>query len=727
MVSLIVQIEKEMRIWKVIPIWLFLVILHLQVSIGITQIHEKSMKAKHTNHLSKESSPYLLQHAHNPVDWYPWGEEALAKAKRENKVILVSIGYAACHWCHVMERESFENEEVAKIMNEFFVCIKVDREERPDIDQIYMDAVQLMTGSGGWPLNCFALPDGKPFFGGTYFRPGDWVNVLRGIQNAYLNEREKVEDVAGQIAQGIGSNELQLKGTSMSRFCLSHLESGFLKWKSDFDLKHGGNNRAPKFPLPNSLQFLLRYYFFTKNQDALDHVTLTLDKMARGGIFDQVGGGFARYSVDEFWKVPHFEKMLYDNAQLVSLYAEAYQLTHNSEYRQVAEETLAFVDRELSLPEGGFYASLDADSEGVEGKFYVWDKAEVKQVLGADAPLFCEYYGITDPANWEEGNILTVKADPKILSEKYRLSEKEFMEKIQRGKQLLLKKRESRIRPGLDDKVLTSWNALMLKAYVDAYKSFGEEKYLRRAIKNAEFIQKNLWKEKGHLHRNFKSGISKINGFLDDYSFTIEAFVALYQATFDEQWLFKANGLMEQVIQHFSDAESGLFFYTSNEDPELIARKMEIIDNVIPSSNSSIAKSLFLLGVYLGKGNYIHRSRQMLSAIEPRIDKVLSYHSNWAQLLFWLSESPVEIVVVGKDADKQKQKIEACFLPNVLISGSCGESNLPLLQNRYVNGQTTFYLCKDQTCKLPVTNAEDLLRQLEESFKTKRKRIKAKE
>ncbi|RUT78296.1 thioredoxin domain-containing protein [Ancylomarina longa] len=670
------------------------------------------MKQKHTNRLIHENSPYLLQHAHNPVNWYPWGEEALAKAKKENKVILVSIGYAACHWCHVMESESFENEETAKVMNDFFVCIKVDREERPDIDQVYMDAVQLMTGRGGWPLNCFLMPNGKPFFGGTYFRPDDWVKVLRGIQNAWLNDTDKVKSVADQIAQGIHANELITDKSEQTNFHLDDLKKGVNQWKTDFDTKEGGNNRAPKFPLPNGLQFLLHYYFFTQDKSALDHVSLTLDKMAKGGIYDQVGGGFARYSVDAIWKVPHFEKMLYDNAQLVSLYSEAYQLTKNPEYKSVVDQTLAFVDRELSLPEGGFYSSLDADSDGVEGKFYVWQKSEVDALLGADSKLFCEYYGITSQANWEQGNILMVQSYKQKLAMKYGLSVKEFDRKIKKGKQLLLDKRKHRIRPALDDKVLTSWNALMLKGYVDAYKAFGEEKYLQRAIKNAEFLQKYIWKGKGHLHRNYKDGISKINGFLDDYSFTIEAFVALYQATFDEKWLIASEDLIEHVLQHFSDDKSGMFFYTSDEDPALIARKMELLDNVIPGSNSSIAKDLFLLGTYLDKQDYIDRSAQMLGNVKERMSKVLSYHSNWAQLMFWFTNPLYEIVVVGDKAMASKKKIEAKFLPNALIAGSTKASNMPLLQNRYVNGQTTFYLCRNKTCKLPVTKVADLFNQL---------------
>ncbi|RKE02629.1 hypothetical protein BXY64_2724 [Marinifilum flexuosum] len=682
-----------------------------------SQNNKKAMKVQHTNRLSQENSPYLLQHAHNPVDWYPWGEEALQKAKNENKVILVSIGYAACHWCHVMERESFENEEIAKIMNEFFVCIKVDREERPDIDRIYMDAVQLMTGSGGWPLNCFAMPDGKPFFGGTYFRPNDWVRVLQGIQSAWLSEKDKVEKVAGQISEGVRSNELIEVKSELKPFDLDDMKSGYENWQKDFDKLEGGNNRAPKFPLPGSLQFLLRYYHASKDRSALDHVVLTLDKMAAGGIYDQIGSGFARYSVDAIWKVPHFEKMLYDNAQLVSLYAEAYSLTKIPEYKRVMEETLDFIDRELSLPNGGFYSSLDADSEGVEGKFYVWEKSEIESVLKEDAEWFCEYFGVSEKANWEEGNILMISADKNEIAKRLGISIKQFDEKVKEASNKLLSKREERIRPGLDDKALTSWNALMIKGYVDAYKALGKQEYLERAEKAMHFIETNLMKGEGHLFRNYKDGVSKINAFLDDYSFTIEAYVALYQASFKEDYLIKADRLMKVVMAHFSDEKSGMFFYTSNEDPDLIARKMELLDNVIPSSNSSISKSLFVLGIYLEKETFKERSKQMLANVYERMLKVPSYHFNWGQLFFYLANSTYELVIMGDLAMDEKQKIESLFLPNVLIAGSLTESELPLLKNRYVANQTTFYLCKNRSCKIPVTSVEELLDQLHEEFK----------
>lgn len=691
------------------------------VACGFSQNKKNKMETKHSNRLANENSPYLLQHAHNPVDWYPWGTEALEKAKRENKIILISIGYAACHWCHVMERESFENEDIAHIMNSFFVCIKVDREERPDIDQIYMDAVQMMTGQGGWPLNCFAMPNGKPFWGGTYFRPNDWANILRGIQNAWLNEPDKVENVANQISEGIRSNELIVERAKESAFKMKVLENGFKKWKSEFDTVEGGNNRAPKFPLPNSLQYLLQYYYFSKDQEALDHVTLSLDKMAMGGIYDQVGGGFARYSVDAIWKVPHFEKMLYDNGQLVSLYAEAYQLTQIAEYKQVIEQTLEFMDRELSLPEGGFYSSLDADSEGVEGKFYVWEQSEIAELLGDDADLFCEYYGIAKEPNWEEGNILMVQKGKQDLAKQYGISVEQLEQVLSKGRELLLQKREERIRPGLDDKALTSWNAMMLKGYVDAYKALGDIKYLERAERNADFILKYLKGSDAQLDRNYKDGKSKINGFLDDYAFTIEAFVALYQANFNEKWLAMANELMTYAIDHFGDEESGMFFYTSDEDPDLIARKMELIDNVIPSSNSVMAKCLYLLGRYYGNDIYINRAKQMLFNVENRLEKLVAFHSNWGQLYAWFANATYEVVVVGENAVQEKRNIEKLFLPNVLIAGSEKDSNLPLLQNRYVDGQTTFYLCKDQTCKFPVTSVGELLGQLEDELRVPRK------
>ncbi|MFA8433154.1 MAG: thioredoxin domain-containing protein [Marinifilaceae bacterium] len=675
---------------------------------------------KHTNKLIHESSPYLLQHAHNPVNWYPWGTEALEKARLESKVILISIGYAACHWCHVMERESFEDEQMAALMNEFFVCIKVDREERPDIDHIYMDAVQLMTGRGGWPLNCFALPDGRPFFGGTYFRPQDWRKILYGVRNAFQNDYEKVVKAATQINEGIRTMNLVDIRQNQTGMEISSLKLPYQAWKKNFDSREGGNQGAPKFPLSNSYEFLLRYYHYTGDQSALKHVVRSLEKMARGGIYDQIGGGFARYSTDAEWLVPHFEKMLYDNAQLVSLYSEAYQLTKNPLYRKVVEQSIDFVNRELSLPEGGFLSSLDADSEGVEGKFYVWSSKEIDNALGVDASIFKEYFGVSEKGNWEHTNILWQARAQKEVMEKFGLDENRFEEIIENSVKKLFQERSKRVRPGLDDKVLTSWNAMMLKALVDAYKALEKEEYLSRALKNANFILEHMLKNRAHLHRNYKDGESGINGFLDDYSFTIEAFVALYQVTFDLQWLQLADDLLQIVLQHYFDEKSGMFYYTSDEDPKLIVRKIELIDNVIPSSNSSLAKGLFLLGNYLGNDDYLNKARQMVLNVQDRMERTLPYHSNWGILFLFLAESPFELAIVGKDAVEKSRHLHRNFLPDVLIYGSEGEGELPLLENRYVKNKTMLYLCKDKSCKLPVTDVEQLLDQL----KTARTEVK---
>ncbi|HVA98127.1 MAG TPA: thioredoxin domain-containing protein, partial [Bacteroidia bacterium] len=571
-----------------------------------------------TNHLIHESSPYLLQHAHNPVDWYPWGDSALEKAKKENKLLLISIGYSACHWCHVMEHECFEDTSVANIMNKYFVCIKVDREERPDIDQVYMNAVQLMTGSGGWPLNCFALPNGKPFYGGTYYPKAEWKNLLTNIADTFKLHPEKIIEYANHLTEGVQKSELITKNLQPDDFNADFLTQVYKKWETSFDTVYGGPNHAPKFPLPNNYEFLLSYYSISKDKSVLKQVELTLDKMAEGGIFDQVGGGFARYSTDALWKVPHFEKMLYDNAQLVSLYSQAFQLTKKKSYKQVVDETLAFIAREMTSQEGAFYSSIDADSEGKEGKFYVWTKAELQQIIGSDFNLFSEYYNVNSLGYWEDGNyILLRKSSDEVFAKTHDISVEKLESKVQEFKNKLLAARNKRVRPSLDDKSLTSWNALMLKAYVDAYKAFGEKKYLDAALKNANFILKNQLRADGGLNHNYKSGISSINGYLDDYSFTIQSFISLYQCTFDEKWLTTSNQLAAYCITHFQDKNSGMFYFTSNLDSALIARKTELMDNVIPASNSSLANDLFMLGYYFDNTSYISMSKQMLNNVKP--------------------------------------------------------------------------------------------------------------
>jgi hypothetical protein len=673
----------------------------------------KPSEHKFTNQLIHESSPYLLQHAHNPVNWYPWGKEALDKAKDENKLIIISIGYAACHWCHVMEHESFENEEVAQFMNEHFVAIKIDREERPDIDQVYMNAVQLITGSGGWPLNCITLPDGRPIYGGTYFPKEQWLDMLGQVSNFVKQNPDKAKEQAKSLTQGVQSSELINMSPEISKFSINDLNAIFESWKRSVDYKNRGSKGAPKFPLPIGYQFLLHYNYLTKNDDALKAVTTTLDKMADGGIYDQIGGGFARYSVDEIWKVPHFEKMLYDNAQLVSLYSSAYQKTKNPKYKIIVQETLAFIERELTSNDSGFYSSLDADSKGEEGKFYVWTKNELMDVLRDRADLIIDYYNVTENGNWENGkNILLRVPNEKLIAEKYQITESELLIKVFEAKTILLKEREKRIRPGLDDKILTSWNSLMLKAYVDAFRVFGDESYLKLAIRNAEFINSKVKTSDNRLHRNYKNGKASINGFLDDYAFTIAAFVSLYQATFDEKWLIEARDLLNYTLEHFYNKTSGMFYYTSDIDPALIARKMELMDNVIPASNSEMAKNLFILGKYFYNDEYILKSEKILSNVKENALKSGAYFANWDILMAWFASEPYEIAIVGKDFEAKRKELDQHYLPNVFLSGGKNEGSLSLLKNKMIKGQTTIYVCKNKTCKLPTIKIEEVLKQM---------------
>ena len=670
---------------------------------------------KHTNALINETSPYLLQHAHNPVNWCAWNSETLEKAKKEDKLLLISIGYSACHWCHVMEHESFENEDVATIMNQHFICIKVDREERPDIDQIYMNAVQLMTGQGGWPLNCFALPNGEPFYGGTYFQTTQWKHILSAIAEEYENHPEKIKEHANELTKGIKTSEILPKITHNNPFNMDVLDVAVQRFKTQFDSEEGGTNRAPKFPLPNNYEFLLDYYFHTKSNDILTFVDLTLTKMTYGGIYDQIGGGFARYSTDSYWKVPHFEKMLYDNSQLVSLYSKAYQLHKNPLYKHVIYQTLGFTKREMTAENGAFYSALDADSEGEEGKFYVWTKEELQTLLKDDYPLIETYYNINNIGKWEGNYILLRKESDKAISKQFNISEKELTTKINSINHLLLEARSKRIRPGLDDKTLTSWNALMLKGYVDAYNTFGEKEFLNAAIKNAHFIAETQLRADGGLNHNYKNGKSNLNGYLEDYSFTIEAFIALYEATFDEKWLVLSKQLMDYTIVHFYDDETGFFFFTSDEAKGLIARKMELSDNVIPASNSSIAKGLFLLGLYFENEDYTKKSTQMLKNIETQIPNYVSGYSNWASLLLNQIKPFYEIAISGENSLEKRNEFYHQYLPNKIIIGSIKKSNLPLLQEKQTNRKTMIYVCYNKTCQKPVETVDEALKQMKAS------------
>ncbi len=663
---------------------------------------------KYTNSLINESSPYLLQHAHNPVDWHPWNEETLEKAKAENKMIIVSIGYSACHWCHVMEHESFEDEEVAKIMNENFICIKVDREERPDVDQVYMDAVQMIGGRGGWPLNCFALPDGRPFWGATYFPKDQWKKILENMVLLYETQHSKLEQQAKDITEGISSNHfLNDKLVEPSPFQKEDADGMAAVLAGKVDRKYGGSNGAPKFPMPNNYLFLLEHYFHSKDENILKKIELTLDKMGAGGIYDQIGGGFARYSVDEKWHVPHFEKMLYDNAQLVSLYAKAYMLTGKEEYRRIVEESLTFVQNELQCPEGGFYSALDADSEGEEGKFYVWQSHEIDVLFPKNKEIIVEYFGIDKEAYWEEGNNVLIKnSDIADLAEKFGMDKKNVNAIITDAKQTMMDHRAKRIRPGLDDKILTSWNALMIKAYVDAYYVSSNKNYLDIAISSGDFLLKHTRTDDGGLYHTHKNGTSSITGFLEDYAALIEALISLYQATFNEKWILEAKSLADYSIEHFYSEESGMFYFTSDLSSDLIARKMEVTDNVIPSSNSTMANALFDLGLLLEIKQYREIAESMIQNVVDNLKKYPQAFSNWGRLYLKYAYPYSTFVITGPEAMETASALHKIYHPDIMIAVAPDESDLPIFKNRFKGKETLIYVCIGTECLLPVTSID---------------------
>jgi uncharacterized protein YyaL (SSP411 family) len=666
-----------------------------------------------TNELIHETSPYLLQHAHNPVDWYPWGEKALQKAKDENKLVLISIGYAACHWCHVMEHESFEDVEVAKYMNEHFVCIKVDREERPDVDQVYMTAAQLLTGRGGWPLNALALANGKPFFAGTYFPKENWMEMLHYFVDIQNKDPQALVEQAQKTTEGIKGSENISFVKEESIASVSDLNTIFKNWETNLDFKKGGNSRVPKFPMPSNWEYLLQYHSLSNDPKALKAVTATLDHMAFGGIYDQLGGGFSRYSTDADWLVPHFEKMLYDNAQLVSLYSHAYQLTKNPLYKSIVYETLAFIEKELTSTDGGFYSSLDADSDGEEGKYYVWTAVELNAILGQDAALFSAYYNATKIGNWEnQKNILHRKLSETEIAQKFQISIDKLQATIKACKIKLTKVRSTRVKPRLDDKILTAWNALMLKGYVDAYRAFDEPAFLDKALKSADFLSKNMIGKSNQVMRNYKNGHASIHGLLDDYAFTISAFTALYQATFDEKWLYKAKGLNDYALTHFFDSKSGMFFYTHNEHSNLIVRKMEVADNVIPSSNSEMAKNLFFLGLYFDNADYTQKSKQMLTNLQKDIHRNISFYSNWGLVELQFVSPAYEIAIIGDDFEKARKEFDKNYLPNTIFLGGKTEGTLSLLEGKLSPKETTIFVCQDKVCKRPTTNVSEAIKQL---------------
>lgn len=694
--------------------------------------NDSGASPRHTNRLIHETSPYLLQHAHNPVDWYPWGEEALQRSRAENKPILLSIGYSACHWCHVMEHESFENEATARLMNDNYVNIKVDREERPDLDSIYMEAVQALTGRGGWPMTVFLTPEGVPFYAGTYFPPDNryrgmpsFPQVLEALAEAYRDRPEDVASNAAQIKAHLqqSSNRLKAGGQELSVELLDQALDGLLP---QFDRRQGGVGGAPKFPQPMTLDFVLRSWKRTGNEEARDLLALTLDKMALGGMYDQLGGGFCRYSTDAIWLVPHFEKMLYDNSQLSLLYLHAWQAYQDEFYKHVAVETLEYVKREMLSPEGGFYSTQDADSEGEEGKFFVWDKAEIEEALGPeDARVFNFYYGVTARGNFEGKNILHVARTLPEVAQETGLSEEEIVAALSRGKQKLFELREQRVHPGTDDKILTAWNGLMLKAYATAAQILDNAEYREIAARNAEFLLTRLRREDGRLYRTCKMGhTARLNGYLEDYAYLADGLLALYEATFDLRWLEEAQKLARIMVEQFWDEEGKTFYDTARDHEELVARPSSLYDNATPSGNSVATDVLLRLALLTGDSdNFRPKAEALLQTIAKVIVQLPAAFGRMLSALdFYLAE-PQEIVIVGEpgreDTTAMLHKIHDRYLPNKVIMlrpSDMPESEAgqwPLLAERTaLEGKATAYVCQNYACQYPVTTPEELLQQL---------------
>jgi len=657
------------------------------------------------NRLIHSSSPYLLQHAHNPVDWFEWGKEALDKAITEDKPILVSIGYSSCHWCHVMERESFENKDIADLMNEYFVCIKVDREERPDIDHIYMEAVQAMQQGGGWPLNVFLTPHQKPFYGGTYFPPRNWAQLLLQIHKTFLQKRVEIDESAEDLRNHLQTSDLQRFAKENSTvYTLESLDRMFRIVASRFDKTWGGNEKAPKFVMPSVWHFLLRYYRISKNEEALRMVTHTLKHMAYGGIYDQLAGGFSRYSVDVEWFAPHFEKMLYDNAQLLSLYAEAFAITKDDLFRNVVYETTEWLRTEMTHPGGGFYSALDADSEGVEGKFYTWTEEEMTEVLGQQAEHMAKYYHTLPDGNWEHGRNILKRGHESLLQP--------TPDKLDELKKKLLAARSKRIRPGLDDKILTGWNAMTIQGLIDAYKAFGDESFLLLALDNMSFLE-NFLIDNGKVYRAFKNKHSETEAFLEDYAYLIQAYTSLYQVTFNEGWLHKAEKWCNYVMEHFYDTEDSFFHFSSLSAEQLIAKKKEIFDNVIPASNSVMAHNLHTLGILLDHDKWKEQAITMTTQLAGLIESEPGYTSNWGILLTEIIHGMREVVISGDEALAYRHILHQHFLPFSIFAGTRDKSELLLLKGRdAIPNQTLIYICQHKTCLMPVNNPEDALTQL---------------
>ena len=666
------------------------------------------------NQLNQETSPYLLQHANNPVHWKAWNATTLATALQQNKLIIVSVGYSACHWCHVMEHESFEDNEVAQTMNANFINIKVDREERPDIDAVYMKAVQIMTSRGGWPMNVVCLPNGKPIWGGTYFKKHDWIHYLQQLQELYVSNPEKLIEYSLKLYEGLQAMSVIQNEKETSQFNFENIELLLQKWQKSFDLEFGGMARSPKFMMPTNYEFLLRYGYQTKNQPLLNFVNLTLTKMAYGGLFDTIDGGFSRYSVDIKWHIPHFEKMLYDNGQLVSLYANAYKLTQNKFYKEVITKTLSFVEKEFLNSEFGFYSALDADSLNKEnhleeGAFYVWTKLELQTILKDDFQLFSQVYNVNEFGFWENDNYVLIQNQSLLeIASQNNITENELQKNKISWEKLLYNEREKRNKPRLDDKCLCSWNAIMLKGFIDGYKATQNQKYLEIALKNAAFIEFKFLQSDGNLFHNYKNKTTTINGYLEDYCFVIDSFIGMYQITMNENWLHTAKQLTNYCLDNFYDATSQFFKFTSIKDEALITTHFEIEDNVIPASNSVMANNLVVLSIYFNNSHYEKIAQQMLHHVLENIDYPSAF-SNWLNVSLHFSDTNRELAITSKNALDYLQKINSHYLPNVIVAATNKISDLPFLENRFQEEETLFYLCQNKTCELPSSNFDEII------------------
>ncbi len=683
---------------------------------------------KYTNSLINETSPYLLQHAHNPVNWYAWNNESLQKAKEEDKPILVSIGYSACHWCHVMERESFENEETAGIMNTNFINIKIDREERPDIDHIYMDAVQAIAGSGGWPLNVFLTPDLKPFYGGTYFPPqrafnrSSWNEVLLAVATAYHGKRNEIMRQAENLVEHLLSTNnfnSNNKTSSIGSAAIKTIADNLIRVA---DKEWGGFGQAPKFPQTFSILYLLRDSYLSRNELSLKTALLCLDKMMAGGIYDHIGGGFCRYSTDRRWQIPHFEKMLYDNALLIYTYAEAYQLTKEPAYAEIIYESIEFIKRELTSPEGGFYSALDADSEGVEGKYYTWSKREIDDLLGEDSPLFCAAYDIAEPGNWEDiNNIVWMPGSLMKLAEAAQLTIDEVLKRMEASKKILFQERQKRVRPALDDKVLLSWNALMITALCKSYQVLQEERYFETAKANIDFIEHYLYSKDGDLLHSWNKVTNMQPAFLDDYAALIQAYIYLHQSTLETAYLIKAKALAERVIEKFSGNGNALFYFTSKQQADIPIRKTEIYDGATPSGNALMAYNFTILSVLFDIPDWKERAETMAAQMQTMAENYPTSFGVWSLLIQLFVNGLQEIAVVGKDFGLLTKQILYEYLPCKILQGAPkANDQWPLLKQKIITpNETNIYICENYQCHAPIKGFESFKNFLNETFLTK--------